>query len=141
MLARRTSPSSCGKQVIISPLYLYYERTTRPPLVLDLTQFENVYDERTPYFSFLLLPPIWSSHSSVVCEIMNNCMLGERKNMNLPGAIVDLPTLTEKDIDDLQNFGLAHGVDYIAASFVRKPEDIDTIRHVLGEEGAHIKVP
>ena len=33
-----------------------------------------------------------------------------------------------------------HGVDYIAASFVRKPEDIDTIRMVLGEEGAHIKV-
>lgn len=45
-----------------------------------------------------------------------------------------------QDIDDLQNFGLTHGVDYIAASFVRKPEDIDTIRMVLGEEGAHIKV-
>lgn len=43
-------------------------------------------------------------------------------------------------MDDLQNFGLAHGVDYIAASFVRKSEDIDTIRHVLGDEGAHIKV-
>lgn len=45
-----------------------------------------------------------------------------------------------QDIDDLQNFGLVHGVDYIAASFVRRGEDIDTIRHVLGEEGAHIKV-
>lgn len=33
---------------------------------------------------------------SVICEVMNNCVLGERKNMNLPGAIVDLPTLTEK---------------------------------------------
>nr|AIT69980.1 pyruvate kinase [Undaria pinnatifida] len=78
--------------------------------------------------------------TSVITEVMNNCTLGERKNMNLPGAIVDLPTLTEKDIDDLQNFGLVHGVDYIAASFVRKPEDIDTIRMVLGEEGAHIKI-
>lgn len=45
-----------------------------------------------------------------------------------------------QDIDDLQNFGLVHKVDYIAASFVRKPEDIDTIRMILGEEGAHIKV-
>ncbi|CAM9988658.1 unnamed protein product [Ectocarpus sp. 12 AP-2014] len=71
---------------------------------------------------------------------MNNCVLGERKNMNLPGAIVDLPTLTEKDINDLQEFGLVHQVDYIAASFVRKAEDIDTIRMVLGEEGAHIKI-
>lgn len=78
--------------------------------------------------------------SSVITEVMNNCVLGERKNMNLPGAIVDLPTLTEKDIDDLQNFGLVHGVDYIAASFVRRGEDIDTIRDVLGEEGAHIKI-
>lgn len=78
--------------------------------------------------------------TSVITEVMNNCVLGERKNMNLPGAIVDLPTLTEKDIDDLQNFGLVHGVDYIAASFVRRGEDIDTIRQVLGEEGAHIKI-
>nr|AIT69975.1 pyruvate kinase [Ishige okamurae] len=78
--------------------------------------------------------------TSVVTEILNNCTLGERKNMNLPGAIVDLPTLTEKDINDLQNFGVIQGVDFIAASFVRKPEDIDTIRQVLGEEGAHIKI-
>ncbi|CAM9296416.1 unnamed protein product [Choristocarpus tenellus] len=78
--------------------------------------------------------------TSVITEVMNNCVLGERKNMNLPGAIVDLPTLTEKDIDDLQNFGLVHNVDFIAASFVRKGEDIDTIRMVLGEEGAHIKI-
>ncbi|CAM9309559.1 unnamed protein product [Pylaiella littoralis] len=78
--------------------------------------------------------------TSVIAEVMNNCVLGERKNMNLPGAIVDLPTLTEKDIDDLQQFGLVHQVDYIAASFVRKAEDIDTIRMVLGEEGAHIKI-
>nr|AIT69995.1 pyruvate kinase [Dictyopteris undulata] len=77
---------------------------------------------------------------SVITEVLNNCSLGERKNMNLPGAIVDLPTLTEKDINDLQNFGLANRVDFIAASFVRRPEDIDTIRMVLGEEGANIKI-
>jgi len=60
--------------------------------------------------------------------------------MNLPGAIVDLPTLTPKDIDDLQNFGVALGVDFIAASFVRKGEDIDFIRSVLGEKGKNIKI-
>jgi pyruvate kinase len=60
--------------------------------------------------------------------------------MNLPGAIVDLPTLTEKDIDDLQNFGVHYGVDFIAASFVRKGSDIDFIRQVLGPKGANIKV-
>ena len=60
--------------------------------------------------------------------------------MNLPGAVVDLPTLTEKDIDDLVNFGVKHNVDFIAASFVRKAADIDFIRSVLGEKGKHIKI-
>ena len=40
--------------------------------------------------------------------------------MSLPGAIVDLPTLTEKDEDDLVNFGLKHNVDIIFLSFTRK---------------------
>ena len=44
------------------------------------------------------------------------------------GAVVDLPTLTEKDISDLKNFGVAYQVDFIAASFVRKGSDIDFIR-------------
>jgi pyruvate kinase len=51
--------------------------------------------------------------------------LGEKKNMNLPGAIIDLPTLTEKDEDDIVEFGLKKGIDLIAASFVRKASDID----------------
>ena len=77
---------------------------------------------------------------SVMALILNSATIGERKNMNLPGAIVDLPTLTEKDIDDIQNFGIPEGVDFIAASFVRRGSDIDRIREVLGEEGAHIKI-
>ena len=54
----------------------------------------------------------------VVCK--NGAKLGEKKNMNLPGAVVDLPTLTEKDETDLVEFGLKQGIDMIAASFVRK---------------------
>lgn len=77
---------------------------------------------------------------SVMARVLNNASLGDKKNMNLPGAIVDLPTLTEKDVDDLVNFGVANGVDFIAASFVRKASDIDYIREVLGEKGAHIKI-
>jgi pyruvate kinase len=77
---------------------------------------------------------------SVVAKALNNATIGERKNMNLPGAVVDLPTLTEKDIDDLVNFGIPEGVDFIAASFVRRGSDIDFIRQVLGDEGAHIKI-
>ena len=60
--------------------------------------------------------------------------------MNLPGAIVDLPTLTEKDEDDLVEFGIKNNVDFIAASFVRKASDVETIRDILGAKGAHIKI-
>jgi len=76
----------------------------------------------------------------VSCTICNSAKIGERKNMNLPGVKVDLPTLTEKDIDDIQNFGVKHKVDFIAASFVRKSSDIHTIKKVLGDKGHDIKI-
>lgn len=68
---------------------------------------------------------------SVMVKVANNASFGDNKNMNLPGAIVDLPTLTDKDVEDLQKFGVAQGVDFIAASFVRKSADIEFIRQVI----------
>lgn len=76
----------------------------------------------------------------VVCRIGNDCSIGERKNMNLPGVVVDLPTLTEKDINDIQSWGVKHGVDFIAASFVRKSSDVVKIREILGEAASNIKI-
>ncbi|KAI9991131.1 hypothetical protein PInf_018763 [Phytophthora infestans] len=78
--------------------------------------------------------------NGIVCRANNTATLGERKNMNLPGCKVLLPTLTEKDEDDLINFGLVHGIDYIAASFVRTGQDVDNIRKVLGPRGRGIKI-
>ena len=75
-----------------------------------------------------------------MARCINGCKLGTKKNMNLPGAVVDLPTLTAKDEDDLVSFGLKHNVDFIAASFVRKASDLEYIRDVLGPKGAHIKI-
>lgn len=60
--------------------------------------------------------------------------------MNLPGVIVDLPTLTDKDKEDLTQWGVKNNIDFIAASFVRKGADLDNIRAVLGEEGAGIHI-
>ena len=76
------------------------------------------------------------SAGEVTCRIENNAALGERKNMNLPGVIVDLPTLTEKDINDIGNWGCKNKVDFIAASFVRKASDVTLIREVLNENGS-----
>lgn len=76
----------------------------------------------------------------VIVKCLNGVKLGEKKNMNLPGAVVDLPTLTEKDEDDLVEFGIKQGVDFVAASFVRKASDVEYIRDVLGPKGAYIKI-
>jgi pyruvate kinase len=66
--------------------------------------------------------------------VKNDAILGEKKTMHFPGAILDLPTLTEQDHSDLLDFGIKKGIDMVAASFVRKSEDIDNIREVLGEK-------
>ena len=60
--------------------------------------------------------------------------------MNLPNVKVDLPVLQPKDIDDLQNFGVKRGVDFVAASFVQCAADIAFIRQTLGPEGKDIKI-
>jgi pyruvate kinase len=77
---------------------------------------------------------------TVRCKCLNNAALGERKNVNLPGVIVDLPTLTDKDEDDLLNWGVPNEIDFIAASFVRKGSDCEHIRQVLGPRGRQIKI-
>jgi len=76
----------------------------------------------------------------VVTEVMNSCKLGERKNCNLPGVKVDLPVLQEKDKNDLLQFGIPQGVDFVAASFVQSAEDVQTIRETLGVRGRSIKI-
>ena len=90
----------------------------------------------------LELRVIGTSESDVQCVVVHGGELGEQKGINLPGVAVSSPALTEKDRDDVQ-FGIAHGVDYVALSFVRSPEDVreakQLIRHyateVYGEEG------
>lgn len=80
------------------------------------------------------------SAGEIVTRVENNCSIGERKNMNLPGVVVDLPTLTEKDISDITDWGIPNGIDFIAASFVRKASDVHKIREILGETGKGIKI-
>ena len=71
----------------------------------------------------------------MIVKVENDCSLGEKKNMNLPGCIVDLPTTTKKDEVDIVEFGLKYDVDIIALSFTRKGSDIDEVRKLLGEKG------
>ena len=68
----------------------------------------------------------------VVCTVINGGTLGENKGINLPGIPVKVPSLTEKDEEDLE-FALAQNVDTVAVSFVRTAEDV---RHVKARVAA-----
>eukprot|EP00245_Coleochaete_scutata_P005343 TRINITY_DN18817_c0_g1_i1.p1 TRINITY_DN18817_c0_g1~~TRINITY_DN18817_c0_g1_i1.p1 ORF type:complete len:511 (+),score=89.99 TRINITY_DN18817_c0_g1_i1:115-1647(+) len=75
---------------------------------------------------------------TVRCRCENTATIGERKNVNLPGVVVDLPTVTEKDEDDILNWGIPNNIDFIAASFVRKAQDLINIRKLLGKQASRM---
>ena len=80
------------------------------------------------------------TENTVVCKVLNNGDLGENKGVNLPGVSIQLPALAEKDKRDLI-FGCEQGVDFVAASFIRKRSDVLEIReHLKQNGGEHIQI-
>lgn len=76
----------------------------------------------------------------VICTIINGGEISDNKSVNLPGISARLPAVTPKDTEDIL-FGIRHGIDFIAASFSRKAEDILDIKRILEEnKGAYIKI-
>lgn len=72
--------------------------------------------------------------SDIVCEVENGGTLSANKSINIPGAHIQLPALTEKDVADIR-FGVENDFDFIAASFVRRAADVEAVRQVLHECG------
>ncbi|GAP00404.1 pyruvate kinase [Fructobacillus ficulneus] len=80
------------------------------------------------------------ANKELVVKAENNGLLGSRKGVNAPGVSINLPGITEKDADDIR-FGLDNDINYIAASFVRKPEDVLDIRELLKEKNMeHVQI-
>ncbi|WP_057768644.1 pyruvate kinase [Lactobacillus selangorensis] len=72
-------------------------------------------------------------NKELVTVVQNNGEIGSRKGVNAPGVSINLPGITEKDSSDIR-FGLENGINYISASFVRKPQDVLDIRELLEEK-------
>jgi pyruvate kinase len=69
-----------------------------------------------------------------IVEFLNSGVISSQKSVNIPNTAVDLPAVTEKDIEDIR-FGCAEDVDLIAASFVRSAEHVLAIKRILAKEG------
>jgi pyruvate kinase len=75
---------------------------------------------------------IQTTDTDVWCEVVHGGVLAEHQGINLPGVNISAPALTDKDRDDLR-FGVRQGVDYIALSFVRRPEDVLSGKEAVAE--------
>lgn len=76
---------------------------------------------------------------TVICRVENDGEVSSHKGVNLPGVRTALPAITEKDVDDL-HFAARAGADFVAASFVRKAQDVLAVRKVLEDAGADIPI-
>lgn len=77
-----------------------------------------------------------TTDKEIECVVMNGGPVKNNKSINVPGVKINLPAITKKDISDIE-FGIQNGIDFIAASFVRKASDVMEIRKVLEDNGAH----
>lgn len=72
--------------------------------------------------------------TQIVCRVMNNGVIRDRKSVNVPGVRLDMPYLSEEDEKDIL-FAIEHDFDYIAASFVRRADDLNDLRNLLEKHG------
>ena len=77
--------------------------------------------------------------TELICEVRNDATLASRKSVNVPGVRINLPSLTEKDRNNII-YAIEKDIDFIAHSFVRNRQDVLDIRHILDTYGSDIKI-
>ena len=128
-----------GSKVTITP------RDVLGTPTLIATTFQGLAREVAPGSRILLSDGLIEMRVSrvqgenVECEVVNGGQLGEHQGINLPGAALTIPALTEKDRKDLE-FGLKHDVDLVAASFVRSGADVREVKQLILGQGSDVPV-
>ncbi len=122
-----TTHSVEGTSVLASTSYTHFAKDVKPgdPVLLADGTIE--------------LRVLSTDADSVRCEVVAGGPIGDHKGINLPGVELSTPSLTRKDMEDLQQ-GLKAGVDFIALSFVRKPSDLLRLKLYLEEHDSQLPV-
>ena len=130
---------TAGAQVTITP-----RDTVGTPTVISTT-FQELAHEVEPGSRILLsdgrieLRVHRVRGQDVQCEVVNGGLLAEHQGINLPGIALRIPALTEKDRADLE-FGLNHGVDMVAISFVRSASDVRDAKQLISSHASDVPV-
>lgn len=122
-----TSDEVVGNNEKVSITYknLKYDISVGSTILIDDGLIEMVVDE--------------IEETDIICTVINGGPISNNKGVNVPGAILSMPYISEVDRSDIM-FGCDMGFDYLAASFVRSKEDVLEVRKIIEESGSHMKI-
>jgi pyruvate kinase len=106
-----------------------------PNLVNDIHEGDTVLVDN----GVIRLRVLQKLHRRMRCEVLTEGELGSRRHINLPGVKISMPSITEKDRQDIE-LGISLGVDFIALSFVRERKDIEELREILKARQSDVKI-
>ena len=145
----RTGPLKAGKVGVLletgSEIVITTEAETPGDEKLVSTTYQHLAEDVRPGDRLLVddglieLRVLGSDGVRARCEVVEGGVLKEHKGINLPGVALRAEALSDKDRRDLA-FGLVHGVDYVALSFVRTPADIDQCRQEMQRNGRVVPI-
>jgi len=127
-----------GSEIIIVPQSVKRAKNN----VIQIT-YSNLYRYVRPNNKILIddgnitLQTTKIENKEVYCTVLNSGIIKKGKTVNIPGIHLDFPSLTEKDINDI-NFAIENNFDYISASFIRNSKDVLSIKELVGNNDIKI---
>ncbi|KRG07808.1 uncharacterized protein Dmoj_GI26832, partial [Drosophila mojavensis] len=131
-----------GENIRLSINRDLYDKGSKEAIYVDYPNIINVAKPEDRVFvddGKLFLTILEVGVDGLVCEVVQGGLLGHNCNVILPEVEIDLPAVSEKDMDDLQ-FSVRSNIDIVFASGVRSAKNIRELRSVLGDKGKHIKI-
>lgn len=131
-----------GNRVFLSSRCKGYKEKQVPAIEVNYQDFERTLGEGESIRvdnGLINLKVIEKSKHGLLCNIVDGGLLKGRRHVNLPGVHLNLPAISAKDREDIV-FAQKHDVSYIAQSFVRNGEDVETMRELLGESRRWVRI-
>lgn len=130
-----------GQEVIFSAHPIAEEQ--RPVISVNYEGFANdvrgaehiIVDNGTLSFALLSI----EKNGAVITKALDSGSIGSRRHINLPGAYINLPAITQEDWEDIA-FGIGRGIDFVALSFIRAAEEVQVLRRFLNEHRSDVQI-